>query len=67
LILAASLYRRHILNPLVPLSLALGALLFPMGRIAGLLVGFVAGDLLLIAAFATTGYRLLSAGTNELE
>jgi hypothetical protein len=66
LILAASLYRRHIVHPLIPLSLALGALLFPMGRIAGLLVGFVAGDLLLIVAFAVIGYRLLSAGTNEL-
>lgn len=67
LILAASLYRRHILSPLVPLSLAIGAILFPVGRIAGLLVGLVGGDLMLIIAFGMIGIRLLSAVTSELE
>lgn len=67
LILAASLYRRHIVSPIVPLSLAIGAILFPMGRIAGLLVGLIGSDLLLIAAFGMIGSRLLSAETNEPE
>ena len=60
LILAASLYRRHLVHPVVPLSLAIGAILFPMGRIAGLLVGLIGGDLLLIVAFVLIGSRLLS-------
>lgn len=67
LILAASLYRRHITSPIAPLSLAIGAILFPMGRIAGLLVGLVGGDLFLLIAFGMIGSRLLSAGTDELE
>ena len=61
LILAASLYRRHLVSPVAPLSLAIGAILFPMGRIAGLLVGLIGGDLLLIVAFVLIGSRLLSA------
>jgi hypothetical protein len=61
LILAASLYRRRLVHPVVPLSLAIGAILFPMGRIAGLLVGLVGADLLLIVAFVLIGRRLLSA------
>ncbi len=65
LILAACLYRKRIVNPLVPLALAGGAILFPMGRIAGLLVGFIGGDLLLITAFGMIGRRLLSASANE--
>jgi hypothetical protein len=67
LILAASLYRRHIVNPLAPLSLAIGAILFPMGRIAGLLVALVGSDLLFLIAFGMIGSRLLSARTGELE
>ena len=66
LILAASLYRRHIVSPVAPLALAIGAILFPLGRIAGLLVGLVGGDLMLIIAFGMIGSRLLSAGASEL-
>jgi hypothetical protein len=66
LILAACLYRARIVNPLVPLSLAAGAVLFPLGRIAGLLVGLIGGDLLLIAAFGIIGQRLLSLEAQPL-
>ncbi|MGB7922197.1 MAG: hypothetical protein WCF57_03015 [Pyrinomonadaceae bacterium] len=65
LILAASLYRRHVVSPIVPLSLAIGAILFPMGRIAGLLVGLIGGDLLLIVAFVMVGRWLLTTGRRE--
>jgi hypothetical protein len=67
LILAVSLYRRHIVAPIVPLSLAIGAILFPVGRIAGLLVGLLGADVLLIVAFGMIGRWLLSAGANELD
>jgi hypothetical protein len=61
LVLAVSLYWSRAVHPLVALSLAGGALLFPLGRIAGLLVGVLGGDLLLTLAFAVIGRRLLSA------
>ena len=61
LILAACLYRGRILNPLVPLSLAIGAILFPIGRVTGLMLGMIGGDLLLTGAFVIIGIRLLSA------
>ena len=67
LILAACLYRSRLFGPLVPLALAGGAILFPIGRIAGLLVGVIGGDLLLIAAFGMAGSRLLSARHGEPE
>jgi hypothetical protein len=65
-LLALGLYRSRTVNAIVPLSLAIGALLFPMGRIAGLVVGFVGGDLLLLLAFAAVGRRLLSTGQENL-
>jgi hypothetical protein len=67
LILAVCLYRRHVVKAIVPLSLALGAILFPMARIAGLLVGFVGGDLFLLLAFVIIGSQLLMARSSELE
>jgi hypothetical protein len=67
LILAASLYRRRVVSPVAPLALALGAILFPIGRIAGLLVGIVGGDLSLLVAFGMVGRRLLTAGVSDLD
>ncbi len=61
LILAACLYRRRIVNPLVPLSLAIGAILFPVGRITGFIAAIISSDLLLTAAFVLIGIRLLEA------
>ena len=61
LILAACLYRARVVNPLVPLSLAIGAILFPIGRVTGLMVAMIGSDLLLTAAFVIIGIRLLSA------
>ena len=62
LVLAACLYRSRMVSPLVALSLAGAAILFPMGRIAGLLVGLIGGDLLLMLVFGVVGSRLLSGG-----
>lgn len=67
LILAFSLYRSGVVSPLIALSLAAGAILFPMGRIAGLLIGLIGGDLMLIIAFGVIGSRLLAAGSDELK
>ncbi len=61
IILAASVYRSRAASPLAALLLAAGAILFPVGRIAGLTFGLLGGDLLLLAAFVMIGGRLLSA------
>lgn len=61
LILAASIYRSRAASPLAALLLAGGALLFPVGRIAGVTFALLGGDLLLLAAFVMIGGRLLSA------
>ena len=62
IILAISLYRARVLGGAVAIALAAGAVLFPLGRVAGLLVGFIGGDLLLITAFGVIGLRLLAEG-----
>ena len=67
LILAASLYRSRAVNIFIALSLAGGAILFPVGRIAGSLFALVGGDILLLASFGVIGSRLLSAGNGELK
>jgi hypothetical protein len=65
ILLAISLYRSRVFS--LPLALALvgAAVLFPLGRIAGLLVGFIGGDLLLIAAFGAIGRRLLAPAADQ--
>lgn len=60
IILSIALYRSRAVSWYVPLALAGGAILFPMGRIAGLTVGYFGGDLLFIIAFGIVGSRLLS-------
>ena len=61
LILAVCLYQRRVVSPLVPLSLAAGAVLFPVGRIAGFAAAVIGSGLLLALAFGMAGVRLLSA------
>ena len=61
LVLAASVYRSRAASPLAALLLAAGAILFPIGRIAGVTFALLGGDLLLLAAFVMIGGRLLSA------
>jgi hypothetical protein len=65
LILAACVYRARVVNPLAPLLLAIGAILFPIGRVTGLMVAMIGSDLLLTGAFIIIGVRLLSAGKEQ--
>jgi hypothetical protein len=67
LILAVCLYRNRVVSPIIVLSLAAGAILFPVGRIGGFWWAFIGSDLLLIAAFGLIGRRLLSADIGSLE
>ncbi|HLL75063.1 MAG TPA: hypothetical protein VK421_07330 [Pyrinomonadaceae bacterium] len=66
IILAISLYRSRAVGGAVAVALAAGAVLFPLGRVAGLLVGFIGGDLLLITAFGVIGLRLLAEGAEAV-
>ena len=66
ILLAFGLYRSRAVGLPVALALAGGAVLFPMARIGGLLVGFIGGDLLLITAFGVIGLRLLAEGAQAV-
>ena len=65
-ILAVALYERRVVNPLIALLLAGGAILFPIAHIPGMRFGRVIGDVLLIAAFGAIGSNFLSTGKDEL-
>jgi len=67
LILAICLLRKRIVSPLVALVFAAGAILFPVGRIAGFWWAFISSDILLIIAFGLIGWRLFSAGIDSFE
>jgi hypothetical protein len=66
LTLAACLYRNRIVSPLVAIVFAAGAILFPVGRIAGFWWAFIGSDILLLAAFALVGRKLFSADFDSL-
>lgn len=51
LILAVGIRRARVMPRTVPLTLALGAILFPVGHAVGLLPALIGGDLVLVAAF----------------
>ena len=65
-ILAVALYDRRVVNPLIALLLAGGAILFASTQIPGMRFGRLIGDVLLIAAFGAVGCSLFSAGKDEL-
>jgi hypothetical protein len=67
LILAICLYWNRILSPLVALALAVGAILFPVGRIAGFWWAFIGSDILLIVAFVFMGRKLFSIDFDSLD
>jgi hypothetical protein len=67
LTLAVCLYRNRVVSPIVVLSLAVGAILFPVGRIAGFWWAFIGSDLLLVVAFGLIGWQLFSVCAGSLE
>jgi hypothetical protein len=60
ILLSIRLYKARLVKPFVPLLLASGAILFPVGRIAGLGAAVVGSDVLLISAFGLVGWHLLN-------
>ena len=64
-ILGVALYERRVVNPLIALLLAGGAMLFPIAHLPGMRIGRLIGDVLLIAAFGAVGTSFLSAGKDD--
>ena len=60
IMLSISIYRSRIFSRVISLLLALGAILFPVGRIAGLAVALIGSDFMLIAAFGFIGWQILT-------
>lgn len=61
ILLAISTYRSKIFNPAVPFLLALGAVLFPVGRIGGFAAAVLGSGVLLLASFGLIGWQILTA------
>lgn len=61
LLLALSYYRHGSAVFVHPVLLALGAVLFPVGRIGGIEWAIIASDILLMVAFMTIGRKLVAA------
>lgn len=60
ILLAVSVYRSKIFNPLISLLLASGAVLFPIGRIGGFRIAVIGSGILLFAAFGLIGWQILT-------
>lgn len=60
LLLAGSLFRNKIFHPALPFLFALAAILFPIGRIAGVAAAVFASGFLLFAAFGLVGWQILA-------
>ncbi len=58
LLLALALYRSKTMSAVVPLILAAGAILFPIGHAAGISIGLILGDTALLIAFTLIGRQL---------
>ena len=67
ILLSISIYSNRIFNRLIPLLLALGAILFPIGRIGGSLVAVIGSGMVLIAAFGLIGWQIIKTGENSDE
>lgn len=60
LVLSVGLYRTKLVARLIAVVLALGAVLFPIGRIPGILPFELASDILLVVALGLIGWRILN-------
>lgn len=67
LILSVGLFRARAVAPHVAAMLAVGAILFPVGRIGGVWAAIFASDIFLIAALGLLGWRILRWAASEWE
>jgi hypothetical protein len=64
ILLSISIYSNRVFNRQIPLLLALGAILFPVGRIGGSPIAVIGSGLVLIAAFGLIGWQIMKTGEN---
>lgn len=67
LVLSVGLFRARVAAPHVAAMLAVGAILFPVGRIGGSWAAIFASDIFLTAALGLIGWRILKWTTSEWE
>jgi hypothetical protein len=67
LVLSFGLFRVRVVSPLVAALLALGAILFPIGRIGGIAAAVIASDVALSVAMGLIGWRVLRWTAAEWE
>ena len=60
ILLAVSLFRTKVFNPTLPFLFVLAAILFPIGRIAGVAAAVFASGVLLFVAFGLIGWQILA-------
>ena len=60
ILLSISIYRSRIFNRITPPLLALGAILFPIGRIGGSAIAVIGSDIVLIGAFGFIGWHIMT-------
>lgn len=67
ILLSISIYKNRIFNRLIPLLLAVGAILFPIGRIGGFAIAVIGSGLVLTAAFGLIGWQIINGVENSDE
>ena len=65
ILLSISLYMNRIFNRVIPLLLAAGAILFPIGRIGGFAAAVIGSGMVLIAAFGLIGWQIINTVENS--
>ena len=65
ILLSISIYSNRIFNPLTPLLLTIGAILFPIGRIGGFAFAVIGSGMFLIAAFGLIGWNIITQPNME--
>jgi hypothetical protein len=65
IMLAISIFRSKIFNAATPFLLVGGALLFPVGRIAGIVPAVIGSGALLFAAFGLIGWHIITQNRTQ--
>ena len=65
ILLSISIYSNRTFNRLIPLLLAIGAILFPIGRIGGFAIAVSGSGMVLIAAFGLIGWQIVNTVENS--
>ena len=65
ILLSIGLYSNRVFKPLFSVLLAIGAILFPIGRIGGFAIAVIGSGIFLIAAFGLIGWQIINTVENS--